>query len=208
MVGNTLESMTDRGQTFTLEAFIAAILLVSSVAFGLQAVAISSNTASAAEAELRSQHAGLAEGALDRAITSGDLKTTLLFWDESEERFYWADEQKGFYVSSSPNTTFGESLDAMLGSSGIRYNINLYYSGENNEREMQRLVESGTPSDNAVRVMETVTLYDDTALMDANENARENVTLASVEDEFYAPNVVPGNSLYNVIQVEVVLWRT
>lgn len=204
------ENPSDRGQTFTLEAFVAAILLVSTVAFGLQAVTMSSNTASSADTELRGQHVGLAEGVLDRAVANGDLERTLLYWNESADRFYEADEEEGFYLSRGPSTAFGDSMDAMFAESGIRYNVNLYYRNESGDRETQRLVEFGTPSDDAVRVVETVTLYDDTVLVDANETPRENVTLASVDGEggFYAPNVDADSSLYNVIRVEVVLWRT
>lgn len=204
------ENTSDRGQTFTLEAFVAAILLMSTVAFGLQAVTITSNTASAADTELRGQHVGLAEGVLDRGVANGNLKATLLYWDESGERFYGADEVDGVYTSESPPTAFGESLDAMFAGSEIRYNVDLYYRDENGDRETRRLVEFGTPSDDAVRVVETVTLYDDTVPVDANETPRENVTLASVDDAdgFYAPDVDADSSLYNVIRVEVVLWRT
>ncbi|WP_096390418.1 DUF7288 family protein [Halopenitus persicus] len=205
---NSSENTSDRGQTFTLEAFVAAILLVSTVAFGLQAVSMTSNTASAADAELRGQHVGLAQGVLDRAVENGTLKATLLYWNEAEARFYGADEEDGFYVSESPPTTFGESLDAMFHGSNIRYNVDLSYRDETGDRATRKLVESGTPSDDAVRVAETVTLYDDTVLVNATETPRENVTLASVGgDGFYAPNVDTDGSLYNVIRVEVVLWR-
>lgn len=209
MERKSTEHTSDRAQTFTLEAFVAAIILVSTVAFGLQAVTMTSNTASAADTELRGQHVGLAEGVLDRAVANGNLKATLLYWNESADRFHGADEEERFYVSRSPSTAFGESLDAMFEGSGIRYNVDLHYRDENGDRETQRLVESGTPSDDAVRVVETVTLYDDTVLVDANETPRKNVTLASVDerDEFYAPNVDTDGSLYNVIRVEVVLWR-
>ncbi len=198
----------DRGQTFTMEAFIAAILLVSTVAFALHAVAITPNTAGTTDTELRSQHVGLAEGVLDRAVANGDLTTTLVYWDETEERFHGADENEGFYVSGHPNTTFGDSMATMFDDAQVQYNINLYYWDENGDQRMQRLVESGTPSPDAVRVVETVTLYDDTVLVDTDETPRENATLESVADGFYAPDVAADSSLHNVVRVEVVLWRT
>lgn len=206
--------MTDRAQTFTLEALIGAILLLAAVAFALQAVSISSNTASIADTELRGQQVGLAEGVLERNAENGNLTTALLYWNESERRFLDSDVDEGYYVSPSENTTFGndtslgKSLEAVLDDPQIRYNINLYYQRDGGGRERQRLVESGTPSNDAVRIAETVTLTNETRLVDRNETARADATLGEVED-FYAPNVNEDSDgkLYNVIRVEVVLWQ-
>jgi hypothetical protein len=200
--------MSDRAQAFTLEAFVAAVLLVSTLTFALQAVAVDANTASSAEAELRGQHGGVAEGLLDGAVESGSLQSTLLYWDESNERFLDADEEEGFYLSRSPNTTFGRSLARLFDDQRIRYNVDLHYQGADGERETRRLVEYGTPSQDAVRVTETVTLYDDSTLVTRNESRRANATLESVEPDFYAPDASDDTQLYNVIRVEVVLWRT
>lgn len=200
--------MSDRGQTFTLEAFVAAILLVSTVAFALQAVAISSNTASVGETELKNQHAGLAEGVLNEAVENGSLRTTVLYWNETSEQFYNADGD-GHYISQLPptpdGTAFGDSLERTFGDRQVRYNIDLHYRDSTGDRQTQRLIESGTPNDNAVRVVETVTLYDDTVLVDESED-HTTTSLSEVEEEFYAPNVDEESPLYNVIHVEVVLW--
>ncbi|WP_311170735.1 DUF7288 family protein [Halobellus ordinarius] len=200
--------MSERAQAFTLEAFVAAVLLIAAMTFALQSVAIDANTASSGGAELRGQHGGIAEGVLDGAVESGSLQSTLLYWDESSERFLDADEEEGFYLSTNPNTTFGRNLGGMLDDHRIRYNVDLHYRGTDGGRETQRLVEYGTPSQDAVRVTETVTLYDDTTLVRRNESRRANVTLESVESDFYAPDASDDSPVYNVIRVEVVLWRT
>ncbi len=200
--------MSDRGQTFTLEAFVAAILLVATVGFALQAVAVSSNTASAGETELKSQHGGLAEGILNEAASNGSLRTTVLYWNESTEAFYNADSD-GYYTSQLPptpdGTAFGDALERTFGDRQVRYNVNLHYQDSAGDRQTQKLIESGTPNDDAVRVVETVTLYDDTVLVDENEDPTET-SLADAEESFYAPNVSEEGPLYNVIRVEVVLW--
>jgi len=200
--------MSDRGQTFTLEAFVAAILLVATVAFALQAVAISSNTASVGETELKNQQTGLAEGVLDEAVANDSLRATVLYWNESSEQFYNADED-GHYVSQLPptpnGTAFGDSLEGTFGDQQVKYNVDLHYRDSAGDRQTQQLIESGTPNDNAVRVVETVTLYDNTTLVDENEEPTATA-LADVEEEFYAPNVDEESPLYNVLRVEVVLW--
>lgn len=200
--------MSDRGQTFTLEAFVAAILLVATVAFALQAVAVSSNTASAGETELKNQHAGLAEGVLNEAVADGSLRTTVLYWNESSEQFYNADGD-GHYTSQLPptpnGTVFGDTMGKTFGDRQVRYNVDLHYRDSTGDRQTQRLVESGTPNDDAVRVVETVTLYDDTALVDENGDPTAT-SLADSEEKFYAPNADDESPLYNVIRVEVMLW--
>lgn len=205
--------MADRAQSFTLEALIGAILLLAAVAFALQAVSINSNTASIADTELRGQQTGLVERVLERNADNGNLTAAVLYWNESEQRFYDSDVDEGYYISPSANTTFGantsfgRSLESILDDPQIRYNIDLHYQGSNGGRETQRLVEAGTPSTDAVRVVETVTLTNDTRLVDRTETPRRDATLGAVEDEFYAPNVAPDRDLYNVLRVEVVLWQ-
>jgi hypothetical protein len=209
--------MSSRAQTFTLEAFVAAILLLAAVAFALQVVSISANTASPADSELRNQHAGLARGVLDEAVTDGNLSRMLRSWDQNASAFHGADEKPadgGYYISRLPQSgdapEFGRALGEPFDDRQVRYNVDLYYARANGTRGHQRLVESGTPSDDAVRVVETVTLYDDTRLLDAN-GSRENATLREVaaasNRTFYAPDARPDGPLYNVIRVEVVLWK-
>lgn len=199
--------MTARAQAFTLEAFVASILLVATLAFALQVVAVDANTGGPADTELRNNHAGIADGVLDGAAANGSLQSTLLYWNEVDGRFYDADPDAGFYFSAAPNTTFGRTLDAQLGANRIRYNVDLHYREANGSHGTQRLVESGTPSPDAVRVTETVTLYDNTTLVARDETRRENATLASVGNDFYAPDAASDGPIYNVVRVEVVVWR-
>ena len=198
--------MSARAQAFTLEAFVASILLVATLAFALQVVAVDANTGGPADAELRNHHTGIAEGVLDGAVANDSLRSTLLYWDESAERFYGADPEDGVYVAEAPNTTFGRTLAAQLDANRIRYNVLVRYRTANGSHGTRRIVEYGTPSPDAARVTETVTLYDNTTLVTRNETHRENVTLASVENDFYAPDASDG-PIYNVVRVEVVVWR-
>lgn len=203
--------MTPRGtraQTFTLEAVVAAILLVAAVGFALGAVSASTNTAGAAGAEPRGQHGGLAAGVLDRTAGDGELRATLLYWNESRGAFYGAEGDDGAYVSRAPDTAFGKAVDRPFDEPGVQYAVTLYYPDGDGGREAQPLVASGTPGDDAVRVVETVTLYDRTRLVDGNETARAGVTLESVEPSFYAPDAAEDSPLYTVVRVEVVVWGT
>lgn len=146
---------------------------------------------------------------LDVAVQNGSLKRTLLYWSTTQEAFHGA--EAGYYVSRRPPTEFGNSMVPMFDDRQVRYNVDLYYRSVNNTRERQRLVESGTPGDTAVRVVETVTLYDDDRPIDADGNYR-NVTLKDVYErdtgEFYAPDAGEDSHVYNVVRVEVILWQS
>lgn len=203
--------MNDRAQIFTLEAFLASVVLLATLAFTLQVVAISSNTAGATDTEDRNQHFGLAVGALDEGIENGSLRDTLLYWDETRGQFYGSVDTEGYYIARSPPTSFGNSLEATFSDRQVRYNMDLYFPTNDSDRGHQRVIERGTPSDNAIRVVETITLYDQTQLVDENESQR-SVTLAEIEADgnstFYAPDMRPNTSIYNVLRVEVVVWKT
>lgn len=201
--------MSRRGQTFTLEAVVAAILLLGTVAFSLQVVSISANTGGTADAETANQHIGLGQGVLDEGVDNGTLSRTLLYWDEDAGEFYEADDD-GHYIARHPPTAFGNSLSMTFDDRQVRYNVNLYYWTSDGDRGHQPLVEAGTPSDDAVRVVETVTLYDDTELLNEDGNTSATLTEVAVDGNrsFYAPDARPESPIYNVIRVEVVLWRT
>lgn len=192
----------DRGQALTLEAVVAAIFILGSVAFALQLVAVTANTGSTADEGIESQHRGVAEGLLDAAVEDGSLHATLRYWNETDGAFHGADPNGGYYVATSPPTEFGALLDRSFEDRHVRYNVNVRYATAN-DVETKRLVVHGTPTDDAVRVTTDLTLYGDEQLLAADETPT-NTTLA--EADFFAPDAVPGSDVYTVVRVEVIVW--
>lgn len=195
--------MTGRGQAFTLEAFVAALLLIGSVAFALQVTSVTANTASTSSERAEQRLTGLAGGVLDSAVANESLRPTLLYWDETNAEFWNAEES--YYVATPPPTRFGRLLDRTMADRGVPVNVNVAYVASNGTVHEQRLVHYGAPSNGAVRVTTTVTLYDDDRLYTAS-GTESNVTLANAS-AFYAPDAAPNSSVYNVVRVEVVAWR-
>lgn len=196
-------AVTDRGQAFTLEAFVAALVLLACVAFALHVTGVTPATSSTADDRLEAHHAGLAAGVLDAAVANDSLRPTLLYWNETSETFHGAAEDH--YVSRHPPTAFGQHLAWAVGERPVRYNVNVHYEAADGDIRTQRLVHHGTPSDDAVRVTEWVTLYDDDRLYAADGTER-SVSLAE-SAAFYAPDAAPDSPVYNVVRVEVVVWR-
>lgn len=195
--------MTDRGQAFTLEAFVASLLILGSVAFALQVGGVTSLTTSSAGPQVESQLDGVAAGTLDSAEANGTLRPALLYWNETAGGFYGATES--YYVSSTPPTRFGTTLERKFDDRSVAFNVNINYLTTNGDLEKQRLVYYGTPSDDAVQISKPLTLYDNDTLYD-DAGAPSGVQLSETS-EFYAPDAAPDSHVYNTVRVEVVVWR-
>jgi len=190
-----------RGQAHTLEAVAAGMLLLASVLFALQVTAVTPLTGSTSSQHIENQQEAIAEGLLATQAADGNLVPTLLYWNESEQAFHGA-SGKG-YRNAGPPTAFGTALNQTLGDRNIAFDVNLYYVRANGDREQRQLVNLGEPSDHASTASRTVTLYDDDRVLDAQKN--ETTTLENTS--YFAPDAAPDSRVYNVVDVEVVVWR-
>ncbi|APE95726.1 DUF7288 family protein [Halodesulfurarchaeum formicicum] len=194
----------DRGQAHALEGIAAALLVLASLTFALQVTAVTPLTASTASQHLQTQGSGVANGVLVTADEADELKETVLYWNESASppRFY--DAGTGETYAGPPPTAFGDRLVATLGETGMVYNVNLRYLSSTGDQRVRTLVDQGNPSDQAVTASRTVVLYDDDQLR-AADGSRTDRTVSETSG-YFAHDTAPG-PLYNVIRVEVVVWR-
>ena len=198
----------DRGQAHSLEAITAGMLLLASVLFALQVTAVTPLTGSTSSQHIENQQAALAEGLLAAEAANGTVVPTLLYWNGSN--FHGA--QGDGYHSGGPPTAFGGVLNRTLGDRNIAFNVNLYYaadaSGGNetafNRADRRKLVDLGSPSDHASTATRTFTLYDDDRLRDANGDPGRTLNESG---DYFADDVDDDGPLYNVVEVEVVVWR-
>lgn len=193
-----------RGQAYTLEAFIAALLLISSLTFALQVTAVTPLSASTANQHIENQQRASAAGALAAADEQEVLDDAILYWNASEKQFHDPDRVDYYTNQFSPND-FGTILDRSFAERGLAVNVLVHVEGESRPQQM---VYHGEPSDNAASASRTVTLYDDDRLR--FENGTAGRTLSNVESdstaEFYASDT-HSSLIYNVVRVEVVVWR-
>lgn len=193
--------VSDRGQAITLEAFTAALLLISGIIFALQATAITPLTASTSSQHIENQQTQVAAGLLDSAAENGSLRTAVLNWNDSKGSFADVGD-RGYYAHSGPpGTTFGSMLNRTFRDQGIAFNVNVIYVTTTDQYRSEKMVHFGTPSDNAVSVRRTLTLYDDDALTGPTGG-----TLANTSSYFFS-DTAPDSNIYAVIEVEVVVWR-
>jgi hypothetical protein len=178
------------------------LLLLTSVLFALQMTAVTPLSASTSSQHVENQQQASVEGVLAGAAQAGDLKRAVLFWNASDDRFYNSSGED-FYTSRAPPNAFGDRLERAFGERGIAYNVYLTYYTPTDARRTTEMVYRGQPSDNAVRSAKTVILTDDDRLYD-HTGARTSTPLAG---NFYAPDYAPDTPTYNVVRVEVVVWR-
>lgn len=195
--------MDDRGQALTLEAILASVLLISSLVFAFQATAVTPVSSTAASTNEEVQRASVAAGILDVMVANGSAKRAILAWNDSSG--FLGTGAADYFVAGGPPNAFGRTLDGQLATDGVVYNVDLVYVTANDTLETTPLVDQGTPSDRATRVVRTVTLFDDDLLIDADGHPT-NVTVDD-SSTFYAPNAASGD-LYNVVRVEVTVWRS
>jgi hypothetical protein len=197
----------DRAQAHTLEALTASLLLVAGLVFALQATAVTPLTASTSSQHIENQQASTAQGVLAAAQDRGELRTTLLYWNDTGTR-HWGADYGGSYTQGgppSPPIAFGATLNETFLERGIAFDVNAYYV-KSGQRRVHEIVDLGEPSDNAVVARTTVALFDDDPVLDADGDATETA-LGDTAGYFVGGDTAPDSGVYAVIELEVVVWR-
>lgn len=192
-----------RGQAHTLEAVVAALILLTSLVFALQLTAVTPLSASTSSQHIENQQRATASGLLSTAAETGALKEAVLYWNESAEQFHNSSSTEGIgYVDSPPTNRFGQMLERSFDQPGIAYNVRFDYSYRNRSIEY---IYNGVPSDNAVTATYMITLTDGDYLYNA-DGSRANIQL---RDATNYSSAIPdqGANVYNTIRVEVIVWR-
>lgn len=209
-----------RGQAYALEGIVAGLLLLASLVFALQVTTVTPLSASTSSQQLENQQESVAQGVLAAAAEAGALKPAVLYGSDlasgdDNGRFAFHDTTDDvFYQTGPPTNRFGRILDQELGDRGLAYNVYVYYRTVGGGTNRQRMVYQGYPSDNAVAAQRTVSLYDDDVLYEPDDDAEDDdaaqpttTALGSAGDDFYAQDAASGSELFNVADVEVVVWR-
>jgi len=204
----------DRGQAFTLEGFVASVLVLTAILLALQSVVLTPTTSGTLDEgvqnDLRTQANDIlvvsASNFTDCPPTgctneSPDLSYVLRFWNgtETPENFTWAFANgPGIgYGSDEPlnrsDSIFGNALNGTFTQRGYVYNVVVEYrdATDQNRSETLRLVYRGVPPETAVSTTYTVTLYD-------NQTLTGPGSCSDVPIEEIAPE--PGETRWNTPQ--------
>jgi len=194
-------STTDRGQAHTVEAFIAALLLLSGLLFAMQATAVTPLSASTSNQHIENQQRALAGGLLSTAAADGSLREAVLYWNASRGGFQDSGEA-GYYQRAGSQNAFLAALNETLAERRIAYNVRVrYFDANGTGVSTDPMVSLGQPSNNAVTASRTVTLTNGSRLTgDCTVDCRLETK------PFYAPSVDDGQ-LYNRVEVRITTWR-
>ncbi|WP_222919419.1 hypothetical protein [Natrinema sp. SYSU A 869] len=213
MVGTDIPSSDDRGQAYTLEGFIGAMVVLMATLFALQSVVIMPSTGGVD----RSDQAQMQQEALDALVVAAEdenLSETIRRWDD-EGRFEGADGQPepdgDDYWTYHPDTfanksILGTVLNKRFNERGGGYNVELHPKGG----EKKTVVFQSAPPPSSITASYTVTLYDDQYVVPDREQTLSDLN-GSVSNKSEKPmiqglNNSEENHVYNVVEVRVIAW--
>ena len=188
---------------------IGALLVLTALLYAAQSLVLTPTTGGAVDGTVR---AGLERQAADVLATSaadGSLSRTVRYWNNStvEGTFAGARRPAVGYGNATPPTALGEALSERFVRRGYRIDVEVTYlvAAEPARWETMRLVYQGVPSEDAVVATHPVTLYDDDVLA-GPRTANETLAAAHESGVYPIPDVAPNGSLYNTVEVRLVVW--
>ncbi|RZV08094.1 hypothetical protein BDK88_3056 [Natrinema hispanicum] len=199
----------DRGQAYTLEGFVSAMVVLMAVLFALQSVVITPTSGGLSDRSVQAQLQQEAQDALMVGDRDGNLSETIRNWNTSDNKFHKA-SVPGPDGNSTYNTTafadqsrLGGILEQRFADNGYSYNVELIYENDG-EFNTTYLVYQGAPSPDAVTASYVVTLYENNILT-AYKN--EQIALTDSEaDDYPIPQETDTELVYNIVEVRVIVW--
>jgi len=200
------EDGASRGQAFTLEGVIGAVIILASVVLALQAVNIAPVTSDGVDDrndQLETRIADLLEAAADRNA----LRTTVTCVRSTGE------PETNLANPHDPRTPFGELLNQTLTQNGNEFIVAVEYRNTDGQVR-DRLYPSGNisaPTD-AVSVSRQVMLYNsDPVHRGGTDNCVPDSggTTVAEDDQFYIdrhPDVSETTNVYNAARIRVIAW--
>jgi hypothetical protein len=211
---NDRRDSEERAQAFTLEGLIGGLLILTAVLFALQATIFTPTASGSTSEETKLALEQKAEDVLVTTATAeeNDLSYYVRYWDVSRLTFVRATNPDLGYGPEGPPGPFGERIYNTFGRNGRSYNVVMSYPTNGaNETDTLTMVFHGEPSSSAVVATYTITLYDGQTLTGPNTGFATlsdfNATDTGSGEGYYPiPDVAPNSSVYNVVEVRLIVW--
>lgn len=187
-----------RGQAYALEGIIGAVIVVSALVLGLQAVDIAPWTGDS-ERQNDLTRVGVAD-VLDSAQDTDALRTAAVCLDSDGA------VHPNVGIPSAPATAFGEILANTLDDS-YQYRVSIDYPTADGFESVPVGPQPSLPNQPTVTVSRYVALSDSTPVFEGRECNPRGETLGDLdEDDIYLQETSDGSDLYTVVRVRVVAW--
>ncbi|WP_440953519.1 DUF7288 family protein [Methanococcoides sp. FTZ1] len=190
-------------QMHTLEAIMAATIMVVIILFAVQATSLTPLTSSTANAHIESQMYMMGQDmltALDYAPhgQSSALKDAIINWNGEPYVWNGTNYQSDYNKNNSLNGPIVDMLELVVVKNGIAHNVEFTYStvsefdgySEYQQKLDNYYIYNGDPSDNAVIISRKVLLSD-----------------SDVKTTTKIPDIDDTTALYNIVDVKLTLWR-
>jgi len=202
----------DRGQAYTLEGFVSAMVVLMAVLFALQSVVITPTSGGLSDRSVQAQIQQEAQDALVVSDQDGNLSETVRNWNTDDPEKFHNASVPGPDGNRTYNTTefadqsrLGGILEQRFADNGYSYNVELVYETASNDFDTTYMVYQGAPSPDAVTASYVVTLYEDDKLTATNP-----ITLQTADDnseyEYPIPETTNTELVHNVVEVRVIVW--
>ena len=188
-------------QMHTLEAIMAATIMVMIIVFAVQATSLTPLTSSTANAHIEAQLQVIGQdmlSALDHSQygQKSNLKNDILNWNGDE--YAWNSE---YYKSrTNASVTLNSSMEDILTyiaiPRGIAHNIQFSHMSDAGRFSSIFYIYNGDPSDNAVIISRKIVLSNPDI---GNTSAfQANTGIIDIDDT---------TDFYNIVDVKLILWR-
>jgi hypothetical protein len=202
-----------RGQLYTIEGVIGALVILGAVVFAMQSVVLTPSTGGPTDAD---QRAVLQQQAADiLALAAGndsfDLNHLVRHWSQSGRTFDGGVNPRLGYGERGPPGALGKMLNRTFGSRDRSYNLIARYRTANGTgTDRTPIVYTGRPEDSAVVATRTVTLFDNQTLTSTGEGTVElwqyDTDPTDGDDGNYVVPDATAGPLYNVVEVRLIVW--
>ena len=189
-------------QMHTLEAIMAATIMVMIIVFAVQATSLTPLTSSTANAHIEAQLQVIGQDMLSALDFSqygqkSNLKNDLLNWNGDE--YAWSGdsyESRAINASISLNSSIEGMFTYILIPRGIAHNVQLSHMSDTGRFSSIFYIYNGDPSDNAVIVSRKVVLSNPD--IGNTSTFQINTGIVDIDDT---------TDLYNIVDVKLILWR-
>lgn len=206
----------DRAQAFTLEGFIAAVVVLSALLFALQSIVITPSTGGQVGGQTERSLQQQAGDTLAINAESGNLSRVVRYWDPCANVNYHNAGGFGYAEASDiadGKYALGTLLNQTFEERGRPFNVVVEYHTNSSASDWEAgqtrnvtIFRQGTPGEQSITASRTVVLYDDQRLTaPTTDETLGEAAECSDTASFAIPDAAPNSEVYNVVTVKVIV---
>ncbi len=189
--------LDEKAQLHTLEGVAAATIMLLVIVYAIDSTSMAPVTSSTADMRVETELQTLGQdilSALDYAEPGYDskLKNDIKVWNGTE--YFWNGTN---YIEKYGTNSLSNNLTVLLNATfavhGIAHNVEMTFLTDDGNFSSRRMIYNGEPSNNAVIVSRKIALHDG----DINKTKYPDNPIKAID----------ASTLYNIVDVKLVLWR-